>query len=40
MREMMKLDDIKIAAPFAQTDALIEEIKAMRAEDERRWKNH
>ncbi len=34
----MKADDIKIAANFAKTDALIAEMKAMRAEDEQHRK--
>lgn len=40
LREIMKADDIKIAANFAKTDALIAEMKAARAEDEQHWKNH
>jgi hypothetical protein len=35
LREIMKEDDIKIAASFARTQAIIDEIKAMRAADER-----
>ncbi len=36
LREIMKQDDIEIAQSQARTWALIEEIKAMRAADERK----
>jgi len=36
LREIMKEDDIKIAQSQSRSWALIEEIKAMRADDERK----
>lgn len=38
LREMMKANDIIIVRSQARTQAVIEEIKAMRAEDEPHWK--